>query len=219
MAGRKGLTGNKKAIMFVLDLFSRYQHAFGFVANKYSVLSNTGTAGLIDTVKNKYFNQFSGAEVYVKSGFCFADMELNSQNYNLKMGDPDFFAKNSGSSLFVGPPMISVSRTKTIAVTSPDRSKAEVVENFTKKSWEIKLKGVIVDMENHQYPKAQVKALADVFEFDGVFDVTCEFLNDLGIYNAYITDFDELTGVEGFEDTLSYSFTLRSTQPAEFFIN
>lgn len=205
--------------MFVLDLYSRYRNAFGFVANKYNVVSRAGVNSVIDIAQNKYFNEFSNSAVYVtKTGFCFADVTLFSANYVLKMGDPDFFAKNSGSNLFVGPPMISVSRSKNITVTSPDRSDDEVVENFSEKSWEIKLKGVIVDMDNHQYPQSQVVALRKLFNINGVLDVTCTFLNDLGISTVYITDFDEITGVEGYEDTLSYSMTLRSTKPAEAYV-
>lgn len=192
---------------FVLDLYPRYQRAFGFVPVLATPdLQRVGFGG----------NKFSGASVYVKSGYCFADMELASQDFKIRLGDPNFFLNNSGSGLFVGPPMISASRSKNIKVTSPDRSEGEVVENFGKKSWEIKIKGVIVDMAEHKYPGNQVKQLRQLFDIDDVLDVTCDFLRDLGIYSVYITEFDEITGVEGYEDTLSYSFTLRSTQPVEF---
>lgn len=192
---------------FVLDLYPRYQKAFGFVPVLATPdLQKSGFGG----------NKFSGAAVYVKSGYCFADMQLSNQHVNIRLGDPNFFLNNSGSGLFVGPPMISASRSKNIKVTSPDRSEGEVVENFGKKSWEIKIKGIIVDMADHQYPGNQVKQLRQLFDIDDVLDVTCDFLRDLGIYSVYITEFDEITGVEGYEDTLSYSFTLRSTQPVEF---
>jgi len=75
-------------------------------------------------------------------------------------------------------------------------------------------------MAQHQYPGKQVKQLRKFNDINGYMDVTCQLLNDLGIYSIYTTGMDELTGVEGFEDTLSYSFTARSAQPAEFiFLN
>jgi len=198
---------------FVLDLFTRYQTAFGFVAyNAVESLTNKKRVG--------NSSKFSGAQVYVKTGYCFADMEITNGDFNIKLGDPNFFANNNGDTLFVGPPMISTSREKILSITSPDRSEAEIVENFGKKSYEIKIKGIIVDMAQHQYPGKQVKQLRKFNDINGYMDVTCQLLNDLGIYSIYTTGMDELTGVEGFEDTLSYSFTARSAQPAEFiFLN
>lgn len=196
---------------FVLDLFTRYHTAFGFVA--YNAVD-----ALLAKKKAGSASKFSGAQVYVKTGYCFSDMEISNGDFNIKLGDPNFFAKNSGDTLFVGPPMISVSREKILSITIPDRSEAEIVENFGKKPYEIKIKGLIVDMAEHQYPGKQVKQLRKFNDIQGYMDVTCQLLNDLGIYSIYITQMDELTGVEGFEDTLSYSFTARSAQPAEFIL-
>lgn len=195
---------------FVLDLFTRYQTAFGFVAYNY--------VDPLLTKKNAHHNKFSGAQVYVKTGYCFSDMEISNGDFNLKLGDPKFFANNSGDTLFVGPPMISVSREKILSITTPDRSEAEIVESFGKKAYEIKIKGIMVDMAEHQYPGKHVKLLRKFNDIEDYMDVTCQLLNDLGIYSIYITQMDELTGVEGFEDTLSYSFTARSAQPAEFIL-
>jgi len=115
---------------FVLDLFTRYQTAFGFVAyNAVESLTNKKRVG--------NSSKFSGAQVYVKTGYCFADMEITNGDFNIKLGDPNFFANNNGDTLFVGPPMISTSREKILSITSPDRSEAEIVENFGKKSYEI----------------------------------------------------------------------------------
>jgi len=198
---------------FVLDLAVRYKTAFGFVA--YDAYQDYKAK---NKSKQDGGNPFSSNGFYVKSGFCFSDMELSREGYLLKLGDPDFFARSQASTLFVGPPMISVSREKILSITTPDRSSSEIVENFGKKANDIKIKGVIVDMAEHHYPGNQVKQLRQFNDIEGYFDVCCQFLNDLGIYSLHITSMDEITGVEGFEDTLSYSFSARSAQPSEFYL-
>lgn len=189
---------------FKIQVLPRLDKAFGFIASNY-------ISDLLEGEKPA--SRFSG-EYFVNPSYSFADMILQGNKNTINFGGNNLSAKNASSQTFISPPMISVTRSKDINVTSPDRGEGEVVENFSKRSYEISMKGIIVDMLNHQYPKNGVQSVRGIFDFNGVYDVTCMLLNDLGIYSLYFTDLDDLSGVEGYADTLSYSFKARSYQPA-----
>ncbi|RKR83189.1 hypothetical protein BDD43_3391 [Mucilaginibacter gracilis] len=217
---------------FKIDLLPRYQAAFGAVASKFHLLSNVGIGTVEASAKNRLLHQFSmpkqsgsasnknpftAPTPYSTSNFCFADLALKCGDFEIQFGNFNYSITSADSSVFVAPPMITTSREKVINTTKPDRGEGEVVENFSKRSYEIELKGIIVDMENHLYPTRQVKQLRQFFEIDDVFDVvSCILFEDLGIKSLYVTDWTDLSGVEGFEDTLSYSFKARSLQPVAF---
>jgi hypothetical protein len=219
---------------FTIDLLQRYSAAFGFVASKIAVADKVGVKTGLQYAKDKLYQQyhlpdaiakqgnqvrFSTDGFYSKSDYCFADLALKCNDFEIQLGDFNYDIKQADSSIFVAPPMISTSREKIIKNTTPDRGEAEVVENFSKRSYEITIKGVIVDMENHAYPSRQVKLLRQFFEIDDFFEVvSCQLFEDLGIHSIYLEDWDDLSGVEGFEDTMSYSFKARSAQPVQFLL-
>jgi hypothetical protein len=217
---------------FTIDLLQRYSAAFGFVASRFAVAEKIGIKTELQNVKSKLYQQyhlpdatvkqgnqvrFSTKGFYSKSNYCFADLALKCNNFEIQLGDFNYDIKQANSSIFVAPPMISTSREKIIKNTTPDRGEGEVVENFGKRSYEISLKGLIVDMENHAYPSRQVKLLRQFFEIDDFFEVvSCQIFEDLGIHSIYLEDWDDLSGVEGFEDTMSYTLKARSAQPVEY---
>lgn len=221
---------------FTIDLLPRYQAAFGYVATKLDIASRVGIQTGVQHAENLLLNKFkqgvatasvksrkaqaafnSDAQFFINSSFCFADMALKHPELSIRFGDFNKGATYRGDGAFIAPPMIGISRDKAITTTQPDRGEGEVVENFSKKSYEIALKGLIVDLNNHQYPSAQVKQLRKFFDINDIFEVeSCKLFEDLGIYGIYLTSWGDLSGVEGFEDTLSYSFTARSIQPVQF---
>jgi len=212
---------------FAIDLLTRYQAAFGVVGSRFHYADGTIQASASINV-NRFSppaalsaqgkqNRFASPALYSTNNYCFADMELVCGDFSIALGQFDHSIRTADSTAFIAPPMISLSREKVINVSKPDRGEGEVVENFSKRSWEIEIKGLIVDMENHVYPSTQVRKLRQFFDIDDVFDVAqCPLLSDVGIKALYLTDFSDLSGVEGFQDTLSYTFKARSFQPVAF---
>jgi hypothetical protein len=70
-------------------------------------------------------------------------------------------------------------------------------------------------MVNHQFPADKMEELNNIFEYNGIWNVASEIMNKLKIEAVYIKDVS-LEFVEGFEDTISYSFTMRAIKPLEY---
>lgn len=207
---------------YTIDLATRYQNAFGFVAKNVAGkllgvgLSNSGLYTNIQLIENKEAS--------------FDEMILTGNGFDLKFGAYPFVGGNYGlldslgilgneesiSDVFAPPPMFTFSRGKNIKTTAIPGSDAEVVENYGLKSWQIKMQGLLIDMKDHTYPSQQIQQFRKVFEVGSQFDVESEIFDDLGIYSIYFTEINSLSGVEGFEDTWKYSITARSISPVEF---
>lgn len=180
-----------------VDIAERIRTAFGFTAA---------------SQRNKLATQ--AVEVYV-SDFAFEEMTLRSSD-NQTMVFRDMVDGADGS-VYAPPPMISFSKSKNLVITEIDGSDAEVVERYGDKSWEIKIKGVLVDMVNHQYPSAQVVKMREFFNIGAPFAVEGQMFDDLEIKSIYFTNV-EIAGVAGYEDTIQFSLDARSIKPVEFFL-
>lgn len=114
------------------------------------------------------------------------------------------------------PPMMSLRRGKHVVISPIERSKYQVVENFGLKSYQISFNGLLVDMENHQYPGHLLEKVRQIFEAPTTFTVSCPILNNLDINEVFIRDDFEVGFLEGFVDTVKYSFKAMATAPLEF---
>jgi len=186
-----------------IDLYSRYEAAFGFVA--------ANVMSMAETALTK-----SAMQTFSVGDKTFADITLRSKD---KKGTFNFNAAynvDGISGLLMAPPMVSFSREKNISRTIIDNSDYEVIENFGKKSWLITLDGLLVDMDNHWYPWKLMQQIRDMFEIDQVFEVTSQLFNDMGINSIYFDRLEDLSFVEGFNDTVKYKLIAYSTRPTEF---
>ncbi|MNE84905.1 hypothetical protein D3C80_1818490 [compost metagenome] len=94
----------------------------------------------------------------------------------------------------------------------------DVVERYGTKSWEISIKGILIDMVNHNYPSQKVRQLREFFEYNRPFGVEGQIWDDLNIRSIYFSD-TEIGGIPGYADTIQFDLTARSIKPAEFFLN
>ncbi len=87
-------------------------------------------------------------------------------------------------------------------------------------SWDITIEGLLIDLDNHQYPTAKVQQLRQMFETPSIFDVLeCQVMTDLGINALYFTEVINIAIVEDYPDTVKYQLKACSIEPTEFTIN
>jgi hypothetical protein len=153
----------------------------------------------------------------------FADIEFVYQEQSLKFGfnylaDDSQFDEDYGG-WFAPPPIVSFKRSKNIGITIIDNAdESEIVENFSTNSWDIDIRGVLIDLENHRYPKAAMQKFAQFFSINDIIEVRNSALfNDLGIYSVWFKD-QSIEPVEAFPDTMRFTLTAKSIKPTEFSI-
>jgi hypothetical protein len=190
------------------NLGDRYKMAFGFVASNISVaLIDKGFANEVQPVSNTNIfvldknTKFDEVKLYRdKIEFDFAFRQISKQ-YN---------------TVFATPPMLSFSRQKKLIVTEIDNvDDIEVVERYNTSSYDIDWKGLLIDMENHAFPIDKLKQLNTIFKYNGIWNVSSEIFDALEITAIYIQDI-QIDFVEGFEDTIAYSFKMRAIKDLEY---
>ncbi len=199
--------------MLTIDLYGRFSSAFGFVAA--NIRTRTQPHGTP-----------SGVEVYVADA-TFADLKLKSakdgkvyefRNTILNATDKTTFVPDK--KFFAPPPMLKFTRNKKITATAIAGSDNIVVEDFGLEQWEITMDGLLIDMNAHKYPTAEMQKFRQMFETPDVFDVlACPVMTDLGINALYFEKISELTVLESYPDTAKYRMIAHSIQPPEFIIN
>lgn len=159
-----------------------------------------------------------GGNIFV-SDHCFADLTLRSSadgtTYEFRNG----ILNDAISGVLAPPPMLSFSCDKNIVTTKVDGSDAVIVESFGLAPWTIKLDGILVDMENHQYPYEKMVKIKELFEANTTYEVwDCDILAGLGIEQVYFDKMEELKVLKEFPDTIEFKLTAHSIKPVEFFI-
>lgn len=193
----------------IINFAARMQAAFGIIATNIS--SKLDSQGFGDVVKDE-----SGFDLAVYS----LDKNSTFDEVLLYRDDQEYlFAYRSinddYNGVFATPPMLSLKRAKKLVVTPIDNSDVEVVERYGTEPWEISWRGLLIDMENHDFPLDKMKRINQIFEVNDAWNVASQILNDLGIEALYIRDVS-IDFVEGFTDTVSYQFTMRSIKPVEY---
>jgi len=192
----------------IFDFSGRVQAAFGFVTAAASRVLYDKMFG--DVVKESNINVdvfLSGKEA------TFDEITLrynNSESY--------YFAYRSFSddysNIFATPPMLSMKRAKKLIITPIDNSDIEVIERYGTEPWEITWRGLLIDMENHEFPIDKMEALNKIFEANREWTVDSEILRKVGVETIYIRDIS-IDFVEGFEDTIAYTMTTRAIRSQE----
>ena len=196
------------------DFTGRYMAAFGFVAGVW--LSRAGNK--LAEIIRKDGELGSKNSVYVwddKTKFdeviLYRDNNGREEKYNFS------FESINGdySGIFATPPMMSLKRAKKLTITPIDNSDIEVVERYATEPYQIDWRGLLVDMENHEFPIDKMEAINKIFEFNGVWNVASEILQAVGVKSVFIEDVS-FDFVEGYEDTISYTMSLRAIRPLEY---
>jgi hypothetical protein len=211
---------------YITDILQRYQAGWGFVAgaaaaNIEGFINRGAFAAGIAYNDSRYAKRnndrdFKGLELYPVDDWSFSDIKIVYRDRSLKFGfcsltEPD-------DSFFAPPPMISFRRSKNISVTViDDGDESEIVENFGTNSWDIEIRGLLVDMVNHWYPQAKLQEFARFFEINDILEVYSAMFSDLGIHSIWLKE-QSIEPVEAFPDTIRFSLEARSIRPAEFSI-
>ncbi|MBE9468973.1 MAG: hypothetical protein IMY72_11740 [Bacteroidetes bacterium] len=206
----------------VNDIFERYNSAFGYTAVK--IAPRLLSMGFVPL---KYFLNVNS---YGESESSFAEMMFENNVTGdvymfgldqLENGTPalPFQTKKPINRRFLAPPpMISFSRGKHVVRTSIDRSNHDVIENFGNKPYEIKIQGILVDVEEHAYPGDLLNEIHTMFEAPGTYKAIGDIFNDLGITEVFFNSGFKLDFVEGYVDTIKFSVNAISVESAEFLI-
>lgn len=197
-----------------LDFSSRYQAAFGFVAaNVSSRIQNYGE--IVQELFGKNDNRKpTGLNVYVwdkKTTFDEVTLYRGTESYHFGFGS----LSGESTEVFAFAPMLSLKRDKKLVISSLDDSDTEVVERFATSPYDITWRGLLVDMDNHSFPLEKLEKLNLIFEKNEVWNVSSEILGAVGVKALFIQDV-AIDFVEGFEDTISYVFTMRAIKPIEY---
>lgn len=160
-----------------------------------------------------------GGNIFVDD-HCFADLTLKNSS------DGTFYEFRNGiltdavAGIFAPPPMLTFKCNKNIVTTNIDGSDAVVVESFGLEPWDITVKGILVDLENHQYPFQKMVKIRELFEANTTYEVwDCDILANLGIEQIYFEKVQELKVLEDYQDTVEFTFKAHSIKPAEFFLS
>lgn len=216
--------------MIDIDITDRLFAAFGYVpstkpkqevmregiaaayASDAAISVGLGRAN-IALIKNRI-----GGNVFVDD-CSFADLTLRDSESGKCYEFANGLLNEAATGILAPPPMLTFDRGKNIVTSSVDGSDNVVIESFGCKPWKIVLEGILVDMENHQYPRAKMQEFREMFEVNNSFEVfDCDILADLGIENIYFESIDSLEVLKDYQDTVKYKLTARSIKPVEFFI-
>lgn len=188
-----------------INLSKRYAAAFGSLAT-----ATQPNAVTIDRENNKY-----NLEFYEKSKVDFEEMSFVFGENKVAFGSVPFITNSENNNILAPPPIVSFSRTKKHIITEINGSSDEVVELWKTKQYQLRIRGLLIDLENHQYPQSKIEELNRLFEYNNVVDVGGTQFLDKSITNVYFTGI-EINGVQGFADTVQFVLTAKATKPVVF---
>jgi hypothetical protein len=193
------------------DFTGRYQTAFGFTPGHIS--NALIEAGFDRAIKQRHDTNFQ-ASVYVfdnNTHFDAVTLRNNSKEYLFAYRE----LAEEYSEVFATPPIISLKRSKRLIITPIDNSDIEVIERFNTEPYQITLKGLLIDMEEHRFPLDKLETINHIFEVNGIWKVDSEILLAVGVNSIVIQDIN-IEFVEGYEDTIAYDITARATKSIEY---
>nr|DAM98475.1 MAG TPA: hypothetical protein [Caudoviricetes sp.] len=183
----------------VLDLASRYGRALGIV------LSSEGMNQVVITKEdNKYQVETFGEATN------FEEVTMEYENTRLVFNS---FIGGEQSTVFAPPPILSFSRSKKLIETETNGS--TIVERWNTNEWEITIQGILVDIENHNYPDSQIQQIVTLFEHNDIIKVVGAQFYDKGIDSIYI-DSISINPKEGYSDTVAYTLSAKSAKEVTF---
>lgn len=193
-----------------LDLIGRFDSAFGFAAKN-----------IIGRVIKWNPYRFESLENPDEE---FEDITLKYEDVTLNFAAMPFIEKNKSafhiplskptgpdlSDIVAPPPLISFSRKKNLIITELEGKDTEVVERFNTDTYDIRMRGILVDMKSHDYPSELVRTLHKLFDYNGIIEVSGTQFFEKDIHSIYIKEY-EISGVAGFADTVQYTIVAKAT--------
>ncbi len=181
----------------IIDLAGRYAAAFGSMAAANAVHKHF--------ILNKKDNEYD-VELYADY-----DNEFEKTKFEYDGKTLEFASMMHGynSSVFAPPLLMSFSRKKNLIETQVNGSNNVIVERWGTAAWSINIRGVLVDMENKQYPSDKINKLHKFFEFNNIISVSGTQFYEKDIDSIYVKELN-IDPVEGFADTIKISLLASS---------
>lgn len=186
----------------VIDLAARYAAAFGMMA-----INNSLNTAVVDVAENDY-----GLSFYPRLDSKVEQVIFKHTSQQITFGQ---MLKSVNPNVLAPPLLMEFSREKQLVETQVNGSDNVVVERWGTKPWNIRMRGLFVDMENKTYPQNQVEELTQFFEINDIIDVEGTLFEDKRIDSIYFTSL-RLEPIDGFEDTLLIELNAKSIKPVEF---
>ncbi|MGB1294861.1 MAG: DUF6046 domain-containing protein [Flavobacteriales bacterium] len=185
----------------IIDLGVRYAAAFG-------MFSKQNQEAIVLPEGNAYNFEF-----FENGNNSFEDLSLSWLNKEVNFGSLPF--NKSIGNILAPPPFITFNREKKLNETPINDSDAYVIERWNTKAYKIRLRGLLIDVDNRTYPEGLVKELHKLFEYNGVIDVEGVQFEDKDIHHLVFKSI-LFSGVKGFQDTIQYSIEARAIRSVGF---
>ena len=193
------------------DFSGRYQTAFGFTPGH---ISNTLVEAGFERAIKKYHDSNFQASVYVfDSNTHFDEVLLYNDSGQYLFAYREL--ADEYNDVFATPPILSFKRSKKVAITPIDNTDIEEIERYSTEPYQITMRGLLIDMVEHQFPLDKLEKLNDIFEVNSIWKVSSEILAAIRVDSLVILDID-IEFVEGYEDTIAYNITARATKSIEY---
>lgn len=177
----------------VINLAARYIAAFGMVqASKY--INNVVITNEENKYKIDYFDDFNPETETVR--IAHSSMEL-------VFGDT---LLEAGNNVFAPPLMMTFTKEKALIETETNGDDNVIIERWTTKPWEIEIKGILIDLENRQYPSDKIRELHQLFKINDILDAYGIQFEEKDIEAIYLKSLF-ITPTEGFADTVQFSLS------------
>lgn len=195
----------------IFDFSGRYQTAFGFTPGH---ISNALIEAGFNRAIKKYHDTNFQASVYVfDSNTHFDEVELYNDTEQYLFAYREL--AEDYSEVFSTPPILSLKRSKKVNITPIDNTDIEVIEKYSTEPYQVTMRGLLIDMVEHQFPLDKLETINNIFEVNSIWRVSSQILAAIRVYSLVILDV-EIEFVEGYEDTIAYNITARATKPIEY---
>ncbi|WP_165020135.1 DUF6046 domain-containing protein [Dysgonomonas sp. ZJ279] len=193
------------------DFAGRYSTAFGFTPGHIS--NALIEAGFNRAIKQHHDTNFKASVYVFDNNTHFDEVMLynDSEEYLFAYRE----LAEEYSQVFATPPILSLRRAKNLIITPLDNSDIEVIERYSTEPYQITFKGLLIDMEDHNFPLDKLETLNKIFEVNSIWKVSSEILAAVGVDSIIIQDIN-IEFVEGYEDTIAYTFVARATKSIEY---
>lgn len=195
----------------LFDFAGRYSTAFGFTPGHIS--NKLIEAGFDRAIKQHHDTNFKASIYVFDSNTHFDEVMLYNDTEEYLFAYRELAEEYS--QVFATPPILSLRRAKNLVITPLDNSDIEVVERYSTEPYQITFKGLLIDMEDHNFPLDKLETLNKIFEVNSIWKVSSEILAAVGVDSIIIQDIN-IDFVEGYEDTIAYTFVARATKSIEY---
>lgn len=195
----------------IFDYAGRYSTAFGFTPGHIS--NKLVEVGFDRAIKQHHDTNFNASVYVFDSDSHFDEVMLYNDTEEYLFAYREL--TEDYSEVFATPPILSLRRPKNLVITPLDNSDIEVIERYSTEPYQITFKGLLIDMEEHKFPLDKLETLNNIFEANTIWKVSSEILAAIGVNSIIIQDIS-IEFVEGYEDTIAYTFVARATKSIEY---